>query len=93
NNFYFAYINLIFIGIYVLFRWLIRLEPHEEKRWIQIRLFLVSGFISFGISAAAFVPVVYGFLNNLRPPYSQKIEWLNFDDNILFSSRIIIVPA
>ncbi len=33
------------------------------------------------------------FLNNLRPPYSQKIEWLNFDDNILFSSRIIILPA
>ncbi|MCY8790671.1 YfhO family protein [Bacillus inaquosorum] len=93
NNFYFAYINLIFIGIYVLFRWLIRLDEHEEKRWIQCRMFLVSGIISFGISAAAFVPVVYGFLNNLRPPYSQKIEWLNFDDNILFSSRIIILPA
>ncbi|MGF7536383.1 YfhO family protein [Bacillus mexicanus] len=93
NNFYFAYINLIFIGIYVLFRWLIRLEKHEEKRWIQFRMFLVSGLISFGISTAAFVPVVYGYLNNLRPPYSQKIEWLNFDDNILFSSRIIILPA
>ncbi|MCY7810868.1 YfhO family protein [Bacillus spizizenii] len=93
NNFYFAYINLIFIGIYVLFRWLIRLEKHEEKRWIQCRTFLVSGLISFGISAVVFVPVVYGYLNNLRPPYSQKIEWLNFDDNILFSSRIIIVPA
>lgn len=54
---------------------------------------LVSGLISFGISAAVFVPVVYGYLNNLRPPYNEKIEWLNFDDNILFSSRIIVVPA
>ncbi|MBG9770250.1 YfhO family protein [Bacillus vallismortis] len=93
NNFYFAYINLIFIAIYVLFRWLIRLEQHEEKRWIQCRMFIVSGLISFGISAAAFVPVVYGYVNNLRPPYRENIEWLHFDDNILFTSRIIILPA
>ncbi|MCY8474572.1 YfhO family protein [Bacillus halotolerans] len=93
NNFYFAYINLIFIGIYILFRWLIKLEDHEVKKWVQCRMFLVSGLISFGISAAVFVPVVYGYLNNLRPPYNEKIEWLNFDDNILFSSRIIVVPA
>ncbi|MEC5260081.1 YfhO family protein [Bacillus amyloliquefaciens] len=93
NNFYFAYINLIFIGIYILFRWIIRLEDNEAKRLTQCRMFILSGLLGFGISAVSFIPVVYGYLNNLRPPYSQHIDWLDFSDNILFSSRIIILPA
>lgn len=93
NNFYFAYMNLIFIGIYILFRWMIRLEEGEIKKLAQFKMFMVSGLISFGISAAAFVPVVYGYLHNLRPPYSGQIEWFDFSDNILFSSRIIVLPA
>ncbi|WP_424161793.1 YfhO family protein [Bacillus amyloliquefaciens] len=93
NNFYFAYINLIFIGIYILFRWIIRLEDNEAKRLTQCRMFILSGLLGFGISAVSFIPVVYGYLHNLRPPYSQHIDWLDFSDNILFSSRIIILPA
>ncbi|MDJ1632064.1 YfhO family protein [Bacillus velezensis] len=31
NNFYFAYINLIFIGIYILFRWVIPLKAMRRK--------------------------------------------------------------
>ena len=62
NNFYFAYINLIFIAIYIIFRWLIRLDPEKEApRWKQFRMFAASGLISFGISAISFVPAVYGF--------------------------------
>ncbi|WP_307893692.1 YfhO family protein [Bacillus swezeyi] len=93
NNFYFAYINLIFIAIYVIFRWLIRLDEQEETRWKQFRLFAVSCLISFGISAVSFVPAVYGFLNNLRPPYDQAVALYDFTDNILFSSRIILLPS
>ncbi|AIU76037.1 YfhO family protein [Bacillus velezensis] len=93
NNFYFAYINLIFIGIYILFRWMIPLEGNEAKRLTQCRIFILSGLLGFGISAVSFIPVVYGYLHNLRPPYSEHIAWLDFSDNILFSSRIIILPA
>ncbi|NPC91903.1 YfhO family protein [Bacillus sp. WMMC1349] len=92
NNFYFAYINLLFIVIYVLFRWLIRLGKEETRR-IQFRIFAISCLISFGISAVSFVPAVYGFLNNLRPAYDQPIELYDFTDNILFSSRTILLPA
>ncbi|MEC1591638.1 YfhO family protein [Bacillus sonorensis] len=93
NNFYFAYINLIFIAIYVIFRWLIRLYDREASKWEQFRLFAVSCLISFGVSAVSFVPAVYGFLNNLRPPYDQTIAMYDFTDDILFSSRIILLPA
>ncbi|MFN2747893.1 YfhO family protein [Bacillus sp. z60-18] len=93
NNFYFAYINLIFIAIYVIFRWLVQLDEHEEARWKQFRMFAVSCLISFGISAVSFVPAVYGFLNNLRPPYDQAVPLYDLTDNILFSSRIILLPA
>ncbi|KXZ22774.1 YfhO family protein [Bacillus nakamurai] len=93
NNFYFAYINLIFIGIYILFRWMIRLEETEAGKLAQCRMFILSGLLGFGISAVSFIPVVYGYLNNLRPKYTQYIDWLDFSDNILFSSRIIILPA
>ncbi|AAU22469.1 YfhO family protein [Bacillus licheniformis] len=94
NNFYFAYINLIFIAIYIIFRWLIRLDPEKEApRWKQFRMFAASGLISFGISAISFVPAVYGFLNNLRPPYDQAVAVYDLTDNILFSSRIVLLPA
>ncbi|MBT2572394.1 YfhO family protein [Bacillus sp. ISL-51] len=93
NNFYFAYINLIFIGIYILFRWMIRFEEAETGKLAQCRIFILSGLLGFGISAVSFIPVVYGYLNNLRPKYAQHIDWVDFSDNILFSSRIIILPA
>ena len=93
NNFYFAYINLIFIAIYVVFRWFIHLDDREASKWEQFRMFFASGLISFGISAVSFVPAVYGFLNNLRPPYDQPVPLYDFTDDILFSSRIILLPA
>ncbi|MCI3987372.1 hypothetical protein MMJ63_21940, partial [Bacillus vallismortis] len=61
--------NSIFIGSLVRVRWLIRREQRGEKRWIQWRMFIGAGGFSCGISAAAFVPGVYGYVNKLRPPY------------------------
>lgn len=93
NNFYFAYINLIFLLIYAVFRFVIKIEENEVALWEQLKLYAISIILSFGISAFSFVTAVYGFLNNLRPPYAQKIDWLDLSDDVLFSSRTIILPA
>ncbi|GGB49166.1 hypothetical protein GCM10011409_28470 [Lentibacillus populi] len=93
NNFYFAYVNIIFIVIYIIFRWLIQLESNETSRRSQLKLYVSGGLISFGISAVAFIPAVYGFLNNYRPSYPYAIKSFDFSDNILFLSAYVIVPA
>lgn len=93
NNFYFAYVNLIFLFIYILARWFVPITENELPKRQQFNLLLTSGFISFFISAVSFVPAVYGFLNNERPPYQQEIPVFEFTDNILFSSRFMILPA
>ncbi|UOQ93635.1 YfhO family protein [Halobacillus shinanisalinarum] len=93
NNFYFAYINLIFIGIYIGFRWMIRLQTNEISRWNQLKLYAGSGLIGFGISAVAFIPAVYGYFHNHRPPYPFSIKIVDFPYNILFTSPYVLVPA
>ncbi|RKL66305.1 hypothetical protein CR203_15535 [Salipaludibacillus neizhouensis] len=90
NNFYFAYVNLIFIVIYIVFRLVFGMGQNEKSRW---ELFLFSGVIGAGISAVAFVPAVYSYLNNYRPPYRFPIEMIKVSDNILFASSIIILPT
>lgn len=93
NNFYFAYVNLIFVIIYLLFRWLLPLSKQELPKKKQLLLVVKSGLISFCISAVSFIPAAYGFFNNERPSYQQEIPLFSFDDNLLFSSRFIILPA
>src|SRR5690606_30636042 len=41
----------------------------------------------------AFIPAVYAYLNNHRPPFQQDIPWIDVTDNILFNSRFIVLPA
>ncbi|MFG6117673.1 YfhO family protein [Thalassobacillus sp. B23F22_16] len=93
DNFYFAYINLIFIGVYFLFRLFHRLDQQEVSVVEQVRLFVTAGLIGAGISAVSFVPAVYSFLNNYRPDYRFPVGIVDFSDNILFTSRIIVLPA
>ncbi|OLN22231.1 hypothetical protein BTO30_10815 [Domibacillus antri] len=93
HNFYFAYINLIFLFIYMVFRWMFPLTESELSKGRQLKWFIQGGGISFCISAVALLPAVYGFLNNARPVYQQEIPWFDFTDNILFSSRFIILPS
>ncbi|MDQ0298353.1 putative membrane protein YfhO [Salibacterium salarium] len=93
DNFYFAYINLLFIVIYVIFRFVVRLDANEISGGKRVPLFVISGLVGLGISAVSFIPAVYGFLHNHRPSYSLPIETFDFSDNILFTSRVVILPV
>lgn len=93
DNFYFSYINFLLAGIYILFRLFIRLTAREPSILKIIGTFLATGIIGAGISAVSFIPAVYAYLNNHRPPFQQEIPWIDLSDNILFTSRYIVVPA
>ena len=93
DNFYFSYINFLLAGLYILARLAIRQEPNETGWLKAVAVFLVTGIIGFGISAVSFVPAVYAFLNNHRPDFEQEIPWVDLTDNILFTSRFIVLPA
>ncbi|WP_298823712.1 YfhO family protein [uncultured Planococcus sp.] len=93
DNFYFAYINLLLTGLYTLFRLFIPLSENGEDKKKAVMHFAVAGLVGAGISAVSFVPAVYAYLNNHRPPFQQEIPWIDLTDNILFSSRFIVLPA
>ncbi|MDQ0428707.1 putative membrane protein YfhO [Planomicrobium stackebrandtii] len=93
DNFYFAYINFLLTSIYILLRLYLPLSQNETPRWSAIRKFIISGFIGAGISAVAFIPAVYAFMNNHRPAYQHVSPWLSWLDNVLFTSSFIVLPA
>ncbi|WP_430001249.1 YfhO family protein [Metabacillus fastidiosus] len=93
NNFYFSYINFVLAFIYIVFRSFISLHNDETSKIEQIKLYFFSGIIGFGMSAVSFVPAVYGFLNNYRPPYEATILLYDFHDNLLLNGKIVILPA
>lgn len=93
DNFYFAYINFLLAAIYILVRLFIPLTESERDKKKILLNFVVSGLIGAGISAVSFIPAVYAYLNNHRPPFQQDIPWLDLTDNILFNSRFIVLPA
>ncbi|MBM7841141.1 putative membrane protein YfhO [Alkalihalobacillus xiaoxiensis] len=93
NNFYFAYMNFLFIGIYALIRFFIRFSKQELTIKKQISYYIPAVLLGFFIGAFAFVPSVYGYLNNFRPSFSDPIPWFDLHDDFLFTSRVLIVPA
>lgn len=93
DNFYFAYVNFLLAGIYIVLRWIIPLTTNEMKKMKQVKVFLLSGLAGFGMSAMFFIPSVYGYLNNHRPPFEGEIPLFHAVDNILWDSRIVIVPV
>lgn len=93
DNFYFAYINFLLAGIYIAVRLFIPLAAEETRRLKALGIFLWAGMLGFGISAVSFIPAVYAFLNNHRPAFQQEIAWLDLSDNILFTSRYVVLPA
>ncbi|CEG21696.1 Bacterial membrane protein YfhO [Planococcus massiliensis] len=93
DNFYFSYINFLLAAIYIAVRLFIPLTSGETKRLKALWTFLWAGLLGFGISAVSFIPAVYAFLNNHRPAFEQEIDWMDFTDNILFTSRYIVLPA
>lgn len=93
NNFYFAYINILLATIYIVFRWFFSLGIDETKVIIQIKKYIIGGFIGLGMSAVSFIPSVYGYLNNHRIAYEGHIPLLGTADNPLLDGRIIVIPA
>lgn len=93
DNFYFSYVNFLLTGLYIIFRLFIPLSRTETNRIKALGLFFLAGLMGAGISAVSFVPAVYAYLNNHRPPFEQEIAWFEFTDNILFTSRFIMPPA
>ncbi|MFK3939108.1 YfhO family protein [Alkalihalobacillus sp. NPDC078783] len=93
NNFYFAYMSCLFVAIYVLLRWFIRFPDDQTTILEQVKYYIPSILLSFAIGAISFVPAVYGFLNNYRPPFEDPIEWFAIHDNIFYTSRTLILPA
>ena len=93
DNFYFAYINFLLTSLYILFRLFIPLGPDEQDKKKAIMNFVIAGLIGAGISAVSFIPAVYAYLNNHRPAFQQEIPWIDLTDNILFDSRLIVLPA
>lgn len=93
DNFYFSYVNFLLAGIYIIFRWFNPLTFRETGKLQQVKLYLAGALIGFGISAVSFIPSVYGYLNNQRPPYEAALSLFEFHDNLLLNGRIIILPA
>ncbi|RLQ91449.1 YfhO family protein [Planomicrobium sp. Y74] len=93
DSFYFAYVNFLLAGIYILFRLFMPLAENEIRRSKAVVLFFISGVIGAGISAVSFIPAVHAFIHNHRPAYVHEIDWLMFHDNILFTSSYVILPA
>ncbi|MDW0110574.1 YfhO family protein [Sporosarcina aquimarina] len=93
DNFYFAYINFLLTFIYIGFRWFIPLVVDEQKRMRQIVQFLVGGLTGAAISAPFFVPAVYGYLNNFRPPFEGEIPLFELTENILSDGKLVVLPA
>ncbi|MGN7408995.1 YfhO family protein [Sporosarcina sp. SAFN-010] len=93
DNFYFAYINFLLTFIYIVFRWFIPLVENELKRKRQIVYFLVGGVLGAAISTPFFVPAVYGYLNNFRPPFEGEIPLFDMTENILSDGKLVVLPA
>ncbi|WP_214755992.1 YfhO family protein [Exiguobacterium sp. s157] len=92
NNFYFAYINLVFVFVYVVFRQFIHFPEDRLKRRQQWMFYVGSGVLALLLSAFAFIPATYGFLQNERPSFEHEIDLVRFD-NILYDSPLFIIPA
>lgn len=92
NNFYFSYLNFIFLSVYALLRWLIRFPEDRLSINTQLRYYVPIAVLSFSISAVAFIPAVSGFLSNYRPPFTDKVPLFSVHDNLLYGSKFWLLP-
>ncbi|MFP7495114.1 YfhO family protein [Terribacillus saccharophilus] len=93
DNFYFSYISFVFIGMYVILRWFIKLSDDELPVKSQLLYFIPAILLGFGIGSISFIPSVYAFLNNYRPAFQDEIPFYGNEDNILFTSRTLLLPT
>ncbi|TLS36272.1 YfhO family protein [Pseudalkalibacillus caeni] len=90
DNFYFAYIHFIFMGIYIVVRWIIP-RSRDEKKFVKG--FAASILLGAGISSVSFVPAVYGFLHNYRPNFNDPIPLFDFSQNAFLGDKTIWLPV
>ncbi|WP_053219904.1 YfhO family protein [Virgibacillus senegalensis] len=93
DNFYFAFTNFCFIGMYAGLRLFIRLTVEEAKPMIQLKQYAKAILLGFGIGSVGFVPAVWGLFHNFRPGYDHDIPLLDNTSNILFDSHLYLLPA
>lgn len=93
DNFYFAYVNFLLCGVYVLFRWIFPFDGNGRAKLIQLKHYIIGLAAGFCISGFSFFPAVYGYLNNYRPAYEDHIPAFEFIDNLLLNGRIVYLPA
>ncbi|SDJ76846.1 YfhO family protein [Sediminibacillus albus] len=93
DNFYFAFISFCFIAIYIVLRWFLPLVETEAAKVTQLKIFAAAGLLGFGIGSIGFIPSVWGLFHNHRPAYDQYVPLLDATSNILYNSRLFIIPA
>lgn len=93
DNFYFAFVNFLLAAIYIIFRWINPLSSEEQKIDKQVKQYLLGGLSGFGIGAVSFIPAVYGYLNNYRPPYDGALPLFASPDHLLLDGRIMVLPV
>ena len=93
DNFYFAYINFLLTFSYIIARWFIPLVEGELRKKKQTVQFLAGGLLGAAISSPFFVPAVYGYLNNFRPPFEGNIPIFDMTENILSDGKLVVLPA
>lgn len=93
DNFYFAYVNFIIAIIYIVFRNIVRFDEDVRTFPKQVYRYLLGGVIGFGLSAFAFIPTVYGYLQNDRPLFTESFPMFEMEDNPFLNGRTIVIPA
>lgn len=94
NNFYIAFIVCLIGFLYILLRFIIRLSHNEKTRVAQLKTYIWTSILSFGMSSFIFIPAAISYLDNERPPYTDPIKWFELRDNLLVDeSRVLWLPA
>ncbi len=97
NNAYFAYINLVLVGIYILIRWFIPINKVEAPKRQQMLKFTAFGLLGLGIALPGFIAFVIGFTQTIRPNIIKfSIDWGTYDltylRKLLLTSDIFVAP-
>lgn len=96
NNGYFAFANLLFALVYIILRFIFKLNTNENTIFEQIKNYLIYGIIGAGISLPGFVPFVLGFASTSRLSPEFTYRFMDFTDmnlgNLLLNDRIQILP-
>jgi uncharacterized membrane protein YfhO len=105
SNFYLAFINSIFLGLYSIFKYFVIREKYTLKSFLDHMIHFAGMYlIGFLLAAFAFLPAVYNYLNVDRFYYEHSIPmffsteyYLSLPYHLFFQSKtlstVIILPV